>query len=387
MRILYLQPSYEPPSVDVRMDRFFLLSEHLEGDVLQPIWTAQPEQVAGLYGEAGYPVYTCGKFRYHWLLEWPHRGLRSDLAVWWFFLRKGLALHRENPYDCIIAYSHLTPALLGGFLKLLTGAKLIVEIATSPNLSFLNNRPRPTMKDRLGRLYSDFCLYLTVKASAQVHLLYKTQLDAYKRLRRIPSTIFHEFVPMSAIQRGAENPEKTVLLVGAPWYLKGADVLVKAFLRLSADYPDAKLKLVGHFPDGEALKEMTKGCSRIEIVKAMGYRETLKTIGESWVLVLPSRTEGMGRVLLEAMGAGVPVIGSDAGGIPSYIEDGEYGFVFRSGDVEQLESQLRRILSDSGLRHRLGERAYAVAHEKYTEQVYTAQFTRMVRAAVEGPHE
>ena len=366
------------------MDRFFLLSEHLEGDVLQPIWTGRPEDIAALYGPEGYPVYTSGRFRYHWLLAWPHRGLRTDISIFWFFLRKGLALHRKDPYDCIVAYSHLAPAFLGGILKLFTGAKLIVEIATSPSLSFLTNRPHPTIRDRVGRLYSDFCLHLSMLVSDHVHLLYKTQLASYKLLRRIPATVFHEFVPMSVIHRSAEMPtQKTVLLVGAPWYLKGADVLIEAFLRLSADFPDANLKIQGHFSDLEVLVALTKGSPQIEIVTAARYPETLQTISQSWVLVLPSRCEGMGRVLLEAMGSGVPVIGSDAGGIPDYIGHGEYGFVFPTGDVDQLESQLRQILSDQGLRQRMAAQAYEVAHREFTEEIYVARFTEMVRAAVE----
>jgi glycosyltransferase involved in cell wall biosynthesis len=383
MRILYLQPSYVPPPTDVEMDRFFLLSEHLEGDILQPIWTAKAEDVENLYGPGSYPVFTRGRFGYHWLLEWPHRGLRTDLAVFRFFLRKGLALHREKRYDCIVVYSHLAPALVGGLLKLFTGAKLIVEVVTTPRLSFLNNRPRPTLKDRVGKFYSDACLYLSMLIGDRVHLLYETQLAGYKLLRHPPATVFQDFVPVSAVQR-SEEVERTVLLVGAPWYLKGVDRLIEAFLRLAGDFPDTKLKIQGHFPDPAALVALGNGSAQIEILKPANHVETLKRIGRSWVFVLPSRCEGVPRVMLEAMSAGVPVIGSDAGGIPACIRDGEYGFVVHEGDSDELETRLRQILSDAELRERFAARAYEVAHQEFNEQVYAARFTKMVRAAVEG---
>jgi len=365
------------------MDRFFLLSEKLEGDILQPVWSRRPEDIEAKFGPESYPVYTSGKFLYHWLLDPPHKGLRAQLAVFRFFLREGLAVYRKNPYDCIVVYSHMTPALLGGILKMFTGAKLIVEVVTTPSLSFLNNRPHPTFKDRLGKLYSDLSLYLAMLLSDHVHLLYETQLNGYRLLRKLPSTVFFDFIPTSSISRSEEH-EKTILLVGAPWYLKGVDVMIEAFLRISGEFPNAKLKIQGHFPDRQELVALTKGSPQIEILKAAHHVETLRTMSRSWVFVLPSRCEGVPRVIQEAMSAGVPVIGSDAGGIPACIRDGECGFVVRKGDVDGLELRLREILSDSELRDKFGERAYEIAHQEFSEQVYVSRFTQMVSTAVEG---
>lgn len=365
------------------MDRFFLLSEHLDGDILQPIWGSRPEQVEAEYGPGSYPVYCSGEFRYHWWLGFRFQGFRRRLGLLWFFLRKGLSLFRERRYECIITYSHLAPALVGVVLKLCTGARLIVEVVTSPSLAFLHNRPRPTLKDRLGRLYSDASLHIALLFCDEVRLLYETQLADYSLLRRVPAAVFHEFVPVSMIERKESGPYKTVLLVGAPWYLKGADVLVRAFQALESDFPEVRLRIQGHFSQREELDALIRRDAQIEIVKPVRYAEILEAIGQSWVLVLPSRTEGMGRVLLEAMSAGVPVIGSDVGGIPHYIHDG-CGFVFPTGDVQQLEMRLRQILSDSELRRRMGARAYEVAHTTYNEQKYVEQFSKMVKAAVEG---
>jgi glycosyltransferase involved in cell wall biosynthesis len=103
------------------------------------------------------------------------------------------------------------------------------------------------------------------------------------------------------------------------------------------------------------------------------------------VLVLPSRSEGMGRVLLEAMAAGVPVVGSDAGGIPHYIRHGENGLVFLSGDAAALGEALRQLLSDRQLRERLGRRGFEIARTTYTERAWVEGFAHMVEAAVGGP--
>ena len=58
MRILYIHSTLVPPPLDPRTDRFVLLSDSLEGDVLQPTWFRSPEQVEAIFGPGSYPVYT-----------------------------------------------------------------------------------------------------------------------------------------------------------------------------------------------------------------------------------------------------------------------------------------------------------------------------------------
>jgi glycosyltransferase involved in cell wall biosynthesis len=82
------------------------------------------------------------------------------------------------------------------------------------------------------------------------------------------------------------------------------------------------------------------------------------------------------------MSATVPVIGSDAGGIPHSIREGENGFVFHSGDSAELGRRLRELLADGELRRRMGGKSYELAHTQLSERVYTSEFTRMVEATV-----
>src|SRR5579871_4356963 len=163
MRILYVHASYvPPPPPDSRhTDRFVLLSSELEGDVLQPVWYETPEEVEKSHGPGSYPVYTSGRFRYHWFFIARNGRHKPRWESFAFYLRKGLELCRENRYDCIVAYSHMTTALMAGVLRLLTGIPMVPEIATSPHLSFLTDRPRPVWGDRLHRLHSDVSLHLS----------------------------------------------------------------------------------------------------------------------------------------------------------------------------------------------------------------------------------
>ena len=385
MRILYVHASFVPPPVDVHTDRFFLLSEKLEGDVLQPVWLGSPAEIEATFGPGSFPVYTAGRFRYHWVFAWRYRGIRQKLAIFWFYIRKGLELHRQQSYDCIVAYSHMTTGVFAGLLSVLTRTKLIIEIATSPEFVYLAESPRPGWRQRLMHLYSDICLHVSVWLSDRLHFLYPQQLARYPLLRRKPNSVFHEFVTVSMIDRPkecAQPAERFLLFVGAPLYLKGVDLLIAAFHRLAPDFPELKLKILGHFPGPERreLDELIQGSPRIEVLKARPNPEAIAIIQRATILVLPSRCEGMGRVLIEGMAAAIPLVGSDVGGIPFMVRDGECGYIFPRGDARALEQKLRDLLNHPEKSRTMGENGYRRAHSELNEKVYVEEFYRMVEA-------
>jgi glycosyltransferase involved in cell wall biosynthesis len=381
MRVLYIQASFVPPPQDPRADRFIRLSDTLEGDVLHPLWFSEPKQVEESFGPGSYPSYKRGRFRYRWFLGWRYAGWRRRFAQLWFYIRQGLRIHREKKYDCIVVYSHLTPALIGVILKWLTGARLVVEIMIAPELNYLYENPRRTFSDRLRRVWSDLCLRATVLASDRTHLLYKTQLERYPALRRVPVSVFHDFVAVSLVPRAAPDPEPMLLLVGAPWFRKGADVLIAAFRQIAGEFPEVRLLIQGHFPEG-TLQALAAGTPRIKISRALPNLETLERISRALIFVLPSRAEGFSRVLIEALASGAPVIVSDAGDNAHCVRDCEAGLVFPSGDADALAACLRQLLSDSDLRKRLAANGYRLAHAELSEAIYAQEFTRMIEETV-----
>lgn len=366
------------------MDRFYLLSEQMEGDVLQPSWFQTPAEIEAVFGAGSYPAYTVGKFRYHWILSSTH-GLRQRLITFWSYLKIGMRLHRERPFECIVAYSHMTTGLIAGILKLLTGSKLVIEVVTCPHLVYITERARPGFRERFMKTYSDICLHVSVFLADRMHYLFPDQLSRYPLLRKARNSVFHEFVPISSVDRasGLEQPEPYVLLVGAPWYLKGVDVMIKSFVPLAAAFPHLKLKILGHYPDRDEFQALIGGSPQIEVLKARPHAEALKVISEAMVLVLPSRCEGLARVLIEAMAAGIPVIGSEVGGIASIVRHGENGFLVPVGDVQAVSVQLRKLLEDGALRRRMGDCGYELAHNELNEKNYVHQFARMIHATVD----
>ena len=92
----------------------------------------------------------------------------------------------------------------------------------------------------------------------------------------------------------------------------------------------------------------------------------------------------MGRVLIEAMACGVPLVGSATGGIPFTLRDGECGYLFPRGDSATLEQKLRQLLADPALSSEWERPATGELMMNYNEKVYVEQFSRMVEAAVRG---
>lgn len=100
------------------------------------------------------------------------------------------------------------------------------------------------------------------------------------------------------------------------------------------------------------------------------------------VNVLPSITDGFGLVLVEAMGMGVPVIGTDAEGIKDVITDGVDGFLFTNEDTQMLAEKLQTILFNTEIRKKFIANGMKTAHEKFviskTIENYEKLFQRLI---------
>jgi glycosyltransferase involved in cell wall biosynthesis len=379
MRILFIFRGVVPPPKREESNRFFFLPESLEGEVLLPVWWSTAQEVREALGPGSYPNHKVKNFHYHFLLAGRSGavGVRHTLASFRFFLRSGMRLHRERKFDCIFASGHTMTALAGTILRLLTGARLIVELIGTPRNAYRFDRPSRTIVSRIKKLYSDTLLHLTVLSADRVKLLYPDQLRGYPLLRGVPASVLHDFVTLSQVSP-TDASENFVLFVGYPWYLKGVDVLIRAFRAVASDYPHIKLRLLGHFPDRVELDALSGDCGQIEFLDARPNPEVLRIMERSMILVLPSRTEGLPRVLLEAMAAKKPIIASDVDGIPHCVRDGYNGLLFRPGDIDDLAEKLRRLLSDGALRERLGRNGLDLARLNYTERAWAEGFEKMM---------
>jgi glycosyltransferase involved in cell wall biosynthesis len=144
--------------------------------------------------------------------------------------------------------------------------------------------------------------------------------------------------------------------------IKGFDLLVRALPAVVAELPAARVVLVGdgaERPRLDALARSLGVTARLEMTG--GLFEVTTHLAAADVLAVPSRNEGMGRVIVEAMALGIPVVATAVGGIPDVVTDGESGRLVPAEDVEALAAALVELGRDEALRGKLGEAAQARA--------------------------
>ena len=137
----------------------------------------------------------------------------------------------------------------------------------------------------------------------------------------------------------------------------GAEKRLKDIKGMLAKMPNARLALVGKGPQMEELQEYFKD-TKIKFMGQMTGDELSQAFASADVFVMPSDSETLGFVVLESMASGVPVVGANAGGIPSLIKDGEDGFLVEAGDVDGFVDCLKK-LQNAKFRAEMGLRSRA----------------------------
>jgi glycosyltransferase involved in cell wall biosynthesis len=118
-------------------------------------------------------------------------------------------------------------------------------------------------------------------------------------------------------------------------------------------------------------------------VRFFGFRnDRLDFLRGFDVLVLPSALEGIPRCLMEAMAAGVPVVGSRIPGIADLIDDGQTGLMFDLGYAEQLEERLTRLLVDPALCEGLAFDAKRRVTESFSASAMALNYQRLYRRLI-----
>jgi len=373
-RILWLQGGlFRPNDLSVE-DKFRALSREFRGDIL-----------ASVSREAYAARREIGAFRVHSAVRrgdpFPVRHLAEMRHAWQSSLRLREAGGR---YDAVVSTDPLQTGWTALQISRRLGAPLIVEI----NGNFLNAfmEAETGMAGRLRvrgkRLLAKALIRRVLDPAAGVKLLYPTQLDGLPLARtRRRVVCFPDFVPIQRIRHDVPG-EGYVLFLGYPWFLKGVDLLIRAFRRIEEEFPAHRLKIVGWCPEGkEPFVRLAGGSARIEFHDPVPYPDALRLIERASLVVLPSRTEAMGRVLIEAMAARKPVIASRVDGVPHYVRDGETGVLFERENVDQLSREIRRVLSDPAFSARVAEGGFRFVRDAFREDRFADHYARLVREA------
>jgi glycosyltransferase involved in cell wall biosynthesis len=170
---------------------------------------------------------------------------------------------------------------------------------------------------------------------------------------------------------------------------KGVDLLIEAFAMLAAKFADFDLVIAGGGPDEPRLRDSVARLGLTDRVEFAGLvtREKLCSLHRgATVFAMPSRgkAEGLGLGFLEAMAAGVPVIGSYSGGPVEVITPGVNGFLVQEEDATGLAEAISTILGDAQTCRRMGERGRAMVEANWTWRRFAEQYADLFVRALEG---
>jgi glycosyltransferase involved in cell wall biosynthesis len=180
------------------------------------------------------------------------------------------------------------------------------------------------------------------------------------------------------------NASPVIGMIGRIHPDKGVMDLLGAVPEVVCAFPEARFRLIGPRVDPEFSKEVDKHVAEIAekcgvaCVEFVGEAATpAAAFGGLDLLVVPSRREAASRVVLEAFSAGVPVIASNAGGLPEVV--GRDGVVFPAGDSGTLAAVIIRVLLDPSLRQRMVQ----AGRRSYEQRWNVDHFRQAIRAEIE----
>ncbi len=376
MNILFLHPGpiYRPDLPDIR-DKYALLSKEYSGVIISQ--TADNK----------FKNYIIDKFCFSGVIL-NHYGLLYKIVLGTKMFFRSIFLHySKKKFNLIVAYDPIFTGAMGAVLKTIFRTKLIIEV--NGDILQASSLGRVSIVKKIKMVIYKIIMKTTLKNADKIKLLYEAQKIPIKDIFKKNKTVFftdftptHIFSPVLA--NSIESQKKSnqyLLFVGYPFYLKGVDTLIKSFLNLTREFPNFRLKLIGHKLEQDAHEYFNFLLDpRIVFQKAVAYDEISNEFLNSYCFVLASRSEGMPRVIVEAMASGKPIIASRVGGIPELIKDGKNGFLFENGDIEGLTSKLRTIMSNPELAILMGKHSLKLATEKFSSERYYENFSKMVNS-------
>jgi glycosyltransferase involved in cell wall biosynthesis len=319
------------------------------------------------------------------ILRYLELFLFGQMILLWLILRRRVEIVvAQSPYEGFIAALAIRGAEWLGYQ-----ARLVVEIhGDFENGLFLQR----------GIRFPGFYRFLMGRVARysikQADLLRAISNSTKEQIQRwAPRKRIVQFPAWTDIEAFLQNGQRAkagaprILYAGVIAPLKGIHHLVNAFAVVAEEFPSVELTIIGQEENKRyraALNEQINKLGlkdRVRFVGAVSQSELARWMANSSVLVLPSLSEGLGRVIFEAMAAGTPIIGSRVGGIPELVEDGVSGFLVSPGDENALAEGLRWIFSNPEKSCGMGKSGRAFVERFFSTDSYLKGFKQIFEMA------
>lgn len=188
-----------------------------------------------------------------------------------------------------------------------------------------------------------------------------------------------------AVRARFAHPEEALLVHVSNFRpVKRVEDVVQVFARVSSEIP-ARLLMIGDGPERSRAFDLAKELGVIGRTQFLGSFPDVQTVlGISDLFLLPSSNESFGLAALEAMACEVPVVASNAGGIPEVVEHGTTGFMAKVGDVDSMADYALQILRQRDVYLQMGAAARQSAITRFHPDLIVPQYLEAYRRTIAG---
>jgi glycosyltransferase involved in cell wall biosynthesis len=168
---------------------------------------------------------------------------------------------------------------------------------------------------------------------------------------------------------GISEHANVLIFIGRIEKDKGVFELLDSFKRLHSQHSDLHLIFVGHCAGSNPLDMISpssKLSERIHVIGNQPHGEIYKYLSSADILILPSYSEGLPMVVLEAMACSLPVIATRVGGIPEAVAEGKSGILIEKKNVESLTEAIKYLLTHKDIARRMGNNGHEIVKNKFS---------------------
>jgi len=298
----------------------------------------------------------------------------------WRVISSCARLIRKLKPDVVHIHRH-GPDVWGQLAALLAGHRCVVATEHGPYMQDVTGEEGfPWYKTALRRLLCPQVRVTLAISKAVADDLLRHRVVCRRRIRIAHNGVDEsQFVP----RKGARPSGPVIGAAGRLIPLKGFDALLGAFALVRRNCPDAQLRIAGEGPDRGRLDSLVREKGLSDGVELLGELADMAGFLQSLdVFAMPSRREGFGMAVLEAMSCGLPVVASDAGGLKEIVQDGVNGRLVPAGDEKALADALCAILTDRALAERFGRESRRSVESRFTLQRMARRYEQAYRDAM-----
>jgi len=323
-------------------------------------------------------------------VESGHGRRHKELRLWWNLFQ--YVLRRRKDFDILHSHgAYYTNSIIGPLARL-AGWKSLVKA------SLANNDLHGLGASLTGKVHYRFLklvdAYIAISRELGKEFL-STGLPA-RKVHYIPNGVdierFHPTTPEERLNirrmRGLPEKKKIALTIGVFDQRKNIGWLLKEWVRKSAFGTGAMLLAIGpqsrEDVDGSFLGSLRKMAEENpDILYLMDHVNDIERYYRAADLfILPSYSEGMPNVVLEAMASGLPCAVTQVSGSEELVQDGETGYTFRAGDTEGLCEAIQKILSTTDTEGGMGARARRLIEEKYAVSIVAERYEELYQRLI-----